>query len=260
MMNMVFTHTPPAIAGPCTSETSSASAICALSRSSGRPVPSCLSRVPVFSQLRPEEVHLLHSVMRPRHSSKGEVIFREGDRSDTLYVLSRGVVKLTKLADNGKEHILRLLFPGDFFGQFSLLQEKPHYANASTADEADICRIHRADFLEVLRRSPDTAARFMSALSSQLEEADSWASVLTLLEAERRLAKMLLYFRQKTDPSANEFKLPVSKKELAGVIGATPETLSRKLGQLADAGIVSVSRRVIRIRKEAELRRLAGED
>ncbi|WP_334072261.1 MULTISPECIES: Crp/Fnr family transcriptional regulator [Paenibacillus] len=257
---MVDTHTHDPIAGLDNTGAPSFSTACAISRCSEHSVPSCLSRVPVFSQLRPEEVHMLHSLMRSRHAPKGRVIFREGERSDTLYVLSRGVVKLTKMADNGKEHILRLLFPGDFFGQFSLLQEKPHYASASTIDEADICRIHRTDFLEVLRRSPDTAARFMSALSAQLEEADSWASVLTLLEADRRLAKMLLYFRQKSAPRAEEFKLPVSKKELAGVIGTTPETLSRKLGQLTDAGIVSVNRRLIRIRKETELRRLAGED
>ncbi|RCX16656.1 CRP/FNR family transcriptional regulator [Fontibacillus phaseoli] len=232
---------------------------CKLHSTGAGTAPSCLSRVPVFSQLRPEEVELLHTVMRSLHFAKGEMIFQEGDRSDSLFVLSRGVIKLTKLEDNGKEHIIRLLFPGDFFGQFSLLQEKPHYANASAADDADICCIHRADFLEVLRRSPDTAARFMTALSAQLEEADSWAAVLTLLEADRRLAKMLLYFQHKSASSSSEFTLPVSKKELAGVIGATPETLSRKLGQLVSSGIAAVSGRKIIILKEQELRRLAGE-
>lgn len=232
---------------------------CLLHSNGSGHLPSCLSRVPVFSQLRSEEFELLHSVMRSGHYGKGENIFKEGDRSDSLFILSRGVIKLTKLEDNGKEHIIRLLFPGDFFGQFSLLQEKPHYASADTADEADICRIHRADFLEVLRRSPDTAARFMSALSGQLEEADSWAAVLTLLEADRRLAKMLLYFRNKSVPFSNEFSLPVSKKELAGVIGATPETISRKLGQLTKSGIAVVRGRKIRILDEGKLRSLAGE-
>ncbi|MEF2968262.1 Crp/Fnr family transcriptional regulator [Paenibacillus sp. M1] len=222
--------------------------------------PSCLSRVPVFGQLRAEEVALLHSVMRSRRFSKGETVFREGDCSDSLFVLSRGVIKLTKLEASGKEHIIRLLFPGDFFGQFSLLQEKPHYASAAAADDADVCVIHREDFLEVLRRSPETAARFMTALSGQLEEADSWAAVLTLLETGRRLAKMLLYFRQKSAPGADEFTLPISKKELAGVIGATPETLSRKLGQLSADGIAAVSGRRITILNEKELCRLAGEE
>lgn len=233
---------------------------CALHSVPAGTVPSCLSRVPVFSQLRTEEVELLHGVMRSEQYSKGEVIFREGDRSDSLFVLSRGIIKLTKLEDNGKEHIIRLLFTGDFFGQFSLLQEKPHYASASAADETGICRIHRSDFLEVLRRSPDTAARFMSALSGQLEEADSWAAVLTLLEVDRRLARMLLYFRQRSAPSSSVFTLPISKKELASVIGTTPETLSRKLNQLTALGITSVTGRIIRILKDKELRQLAGEE
>lgn len=220
---------------------------------------SCLSRVPVFAQLHDAEVQLLHSVMQTSHYHKGEHIFREGDRADSLFVLNRGIIKLTKLEDNGKEHILRLLFPGDFLGQFALLQEKPHYASAQAADTSDVCRIYRKDFMDILRRSPDTAARFMTALSGQLEEADSWAAVLTLLEADRRLAKMLLYFRQKVDPISTEFTLPVSKKELAGMIGATPETLSRKLRQLTKDGIIAVSNRNLRIIDEAALRRLAGE-
>lgn len=221
--------------------------------------PSCLARVPVFAQLREAEVELLHSVMRTSQYSKGEVIFREGDRSDALFVVNRGIIKLTKLEDNGKEHIVRLLFPGDFFGQFALLQEKPHYASAIAAEATGICRILRSDFLDILRRDPDTAARFMTALSAQLEEADAWASVLTLLETDRRLAKMLLYFRRKAMPNSQKFTLPVSKKELAGLIGATPETLSRKLRQLSDDGVLTVSGRQLFIRDEVALQRLAGE-
>ncbi|MGG6314032.1 Crp/Fnr family transcriptional regulator [Paenibacillus macerans] len=220
---------------------------------------SCLAHVPVFAQLREAEVELLHSVMRTAQFRKGELIFREGDRSDSLFVVNRGIIKLTKLEDNGKEHIIRLLFPGDFFGQFALLQEKPHYASALAADATGVCRIHRSDFLDILRRDPDTAARFMTALSSQLEEADGWAAMLTLLEADRRLAKMLLYFRRKAAPASSDFTLPVSKKELAGLIGATPETLSRKLRQLTDDGVLAVSQRKLRIRDEAALRRLAGD-
>lgn len=221
--------------------------------------PSCLAHVPVFAQLRKAEVDLLHSVMQTSKFRKGEIIFREGDRSDSLFVVNRGIIKLTKLEDNGKEHIVRLLFPGEFFGQFALLQEKPHYANAFAADATGVCRIHRSDFLDILRRDPDTAARFMTALSAQLEEADAWAAVLTLLEADRRLAKMLLYFRRKAAPDSREFTLPVSKKELAGLIGTTPETLSRKLRQLSDTEVLTVSRRQLLIRDEAALRRLAGE-
>lgn len=222
--------------------------------------PSCLARVPVFAQLRQTEVELLHSVMRTSQFHKGEIIFREGDRSDSLFVVNRGIIKLTKLEDNGKEHLIRLLFPGDFFGQFSLLQEKPHYASAIAADTTGICRIHRSDFLDILRRDPDTAARFMTALSTQLEEADAWAAVLTLLEADRRLAKMLLYFRRKAAPNSREFTLPISKKDLASLIGATPETLSRKLRQLNDEGLLTVTRRQILIHDEAALYHLAGED
>lgn len=220
---------------------------------------SCLSSVPIFAGLKEDEIALLHPLMRTTQFKKGEPVFHEGEHSASLFVLNRGIIKLTKLENNGKEHILRLLFPGDFFGQSALLQEKPHYASAYAVEETRICLIHRNDFLNVLRSNPDTAAGFMAALSGQLEEADGWAAVLTLLEADRRLARMLLYFRDKSAPGTAQFKLPVSKKELAGMVGTTPETLSRKLAQMSIDGILSVSQRTLHIHDEPALRQLAGE-
>lgn len=85
---------------------------------------ACFSKVSLFQHLDPSEATLLISLLHTRKYNKGEVVVQEGERSDTLYVVHQGCVKLSKYNENGKEHIIRFLFPGDFFGQDSLLQKK----------------------------------------------------------------------------------------------------------------------------------------
>jgi CRP/FNR family transcriptional regulator len=189
--------------------------------------------------LSDEEVEILHKVTFQRKYEKNESIFCEGERSEKLYVISRGVVKISKLTEEGKEQIYRFLFPGDFFGQFSLLQNKTHYANAEALEPAIICQIHKADFARIVGEHPHMAYRLLLAVSERLQQADEWISTISLLDVERRLAKILLLFYQKNADSHGFVKLPVAKKELAAWIGTTPETISRKFTNFESLGILS---------------------
>lgn len=84
---------------------------------------TCFSKVSLFQHLDESEAALLSSLLHTRRYNKGEMVVQEGERSDTLYVIHQGCVKLSKYNENGKEHIIRFLFPGDFFGQDSLLHQ-----------------------------------------------------------------------------------------------------------------------------------------
>src|SRR5690242_16639317 len=142
--------------------------------------PTCISRVPIFEHLTPEERCELHAVVQSRPYKKGDFIFREGERSDTLFVLSEGTVKISKVSGEGKEQIIRFLFPGDFFGQFALLQEKTHHANAEVLDSAVICSIHKPDFHRLMELNSKMAYRFLLAMSERLQQADDWMGTLSL--------------------------------------------------------------------------------
>jgi CRP/FNR family transcriptional regulator len=80
-----------------------------------------------------------------------------------------------------------------------------------------------------------------------LHQADEWMGVMNLLEAEHRLAKILYYFHQKNNNASGFLDLPVAKKELAAMIGATPGTLSKKLAFLEDLHIIDLGKRKIRV-------------
>lgn len=219
---------------------------------------ACIRRVPIFQTLTDQEIQLLQPVTHSRGYEKGDFVFREEEQSESLFVLNQGLIKLSKVADNGKEHIIRFLFPGDFFGQFALLQDKKHYANAEIVEPSVVCRIHRDDFKPLMEQNPAMTYRFLIAMSELLQQADEWAGALHLYEVDRRLAKMLLYLQRKDVSSDNQLQLPAAKKELALMIGTTPETFSRKLAQFESQGILSVNRRNVRILDPATLCQLAG--
>ncbi|WP_433942855.1 Crp/Fnr family transcriptional regulator [Paenibacillus sp. SN-8-1] len=208
---------------------------------------SCIHHVHVFQKLSLDQKKLLTSIAQSAPLTKGSYVFREGDRSECLYVLSQGLVKLTKIADNGREHILRFLFPGDFFGQFALLQDKQHYASAEVLESSVICRLHKDDFRPLLESHPQLTYSFLISVSEQLQQADEWAGAMHMMDVEQRLAMMIVYYWRKQDPKGHQVILPAAKKELSAMIGTSPETLSRKLTQWVSDGIIAMNQRTIQI-------------
>jgi CRP-like cAMP-binding protein len=219
---------------------------------------SCVRSVPVFKGLNQDEVNDLGQVVKSRTYTKGDYIFREGDLSDCLVVVHKGTIKVSKFSDEGKEQILHILFPGDFFGQYSLLENKKHYADAEVLEDTTVCLLHKKDFKLILERNPGMAMNFMMALSELLQMADEWIGTISLLEVERRLAKALLLFFEKENEK-EFFMLPVPKKDFASLIGATPETLSRKLVHLQSIQVLELDgRRGIRLLDIEKLKEIAG--
>lgn len=220
---------------------------------------SCLNFVPVFQGMKEEEISALQEVTESQCFHKGEFIFHEGERSEKLFIINHGLIKLTKLSDDGKEQIIRLLFPGDFFGLVAMLKDVTHYSNAEALDHTDICYIKKEDFLKTMERNPDMSYRFILSLNDRLLQADEWVSLLSLMEVEQRLARVLLLFYDKIQPETKHFTLPVTKKDMACLIGTTPETLSRRLVSFVAQNIITMNgRREITIVDFEKLSQIAG--
>jgi CRP-like cAMP-binding protein len=218
---------------------------------------SCILAVPVFKGMNIKDLMVLQKVTHSRTFKKGEFIFREGESSETLLVVNSGLIKLTKMSAEGKEQIVRLLFPGDFFGLFSLLREEKHYMNAEAAADTVICYIAKKDFLKEMEVNADLSYRFLLATGDRLYEADESVSFLGLMEVEQRLARALILFHDKLHTES--FTLPISKKDLAGLVGTTPESISRKLMSLNCQKLIKTDgKRQIEILELDQLKQLAG--
>lgn len=222
---------------------------------------SCVRKVPIFQGANDMVIEQIETIIHQRYYKKNNYIFYQGDPANALYVINKGIVKLYKVSDDGKEQTIRLLFPGDFFGQSSLVSRKSHYVSAQVLEETQLCVLNQNDFQTVMNEHPDLVLNMFYAINNRLHEADEWMSSISLHEVERRLAKFILLFYEKLPQTHDFFQLPFAKKELAPLIGSSRETVSRKLVSFEERGIIKMNgQRNIRVLDLESLNDIAGVD
>lgn len=215
-------------------------------------IEQLISRVPIFSALAPDQVAQLATRVRPRHYAAGEQLYGAGERNPSLYVIHTGRVKVTRLSESGREQVVRVLGPGDFLGEASVLTGEPMDHFAVTVEAGEICSLHPRDLRDHLLSTPSVAVTMLATLSRRLGSTEEQLRAVTGDSAGRRVADYLL--RLTADAGRSTVRLPVAKKDVASQLGITPETLSRKLTQLEDAGLVRLDGSSIQVLDEAALR------
>lgn len=206
----------------------------------------CISLVPIFNHLKYEDMKEIVKTTKMTVYERNDMIYRAGDRSNRLYIVHKGQVKIYRLAESGREQLLRIMEPGDFMGELALFSESTfdHYAEATTKTE--ICMMHRHDLQSFLLKFPTISLEIMTEFSKRLGQAEQLVSRLTSQDVEKRTASYLAELAE-TQGRTN-ITLPMSKKDLASYLGTTPETISRKLAELQDLGwIAQTGQRKIRI-------------
>lgn len=201
---------------------------------------ACVSLVPLFADLRLEDRRRIADAAVTRMYAKGEQVHDPGTESG-LRVVHRGRVKVHRVSESGAEQLLRILQPGDFFGETTLLTGRPLDSWAVALEPAEVCTVARSSVASLLRERPEVALRMLGALSSRLEESEQQLSAVTGASVGRRLVDHLLELAVEQDSAT--FTLPTTKKDLASYLGTTPETLSRRLRGLQDAGVLRLGAR-----------------
>lgn len=197
----------------------------------------CVSLVPIFNHLEEEQLEEIMNLTKSIKYKKGEIIYRAGYKSNSLYIVSKGKIKIYRLSESGKEQLLHILLPGDFTGELSLFSESIHESYAEAMVETEVCTVNRSDLQDLLRKYPAISLKILSEFSKRLEQAEKQTTRFATEKVETRLA---LYLAELADENSevNEIVLPMSKKDLASFLGTTPETISRKLYELEDAGLI----------------------
>ncbi|MCG1009539.1 Crp/Fnr family transcriptional regulator [Salinicoccus sp. ID82-1] len=213
---------------------------------------SCVSIVPIFNHLQEEEMKKVVKATRPISLKRGESLYQAGDVSDSLYIIHQGKIKIYRLSENGKEQLIRILQPGDFTGELALFTESIHEVYAEAMEKTEICSIHRTDLHLLLRKFPDISLKILSEFSNRLERTELQMTSFVTEDIETRIASYLA--QQVEENESTDFKLSMSRKDLASFLGTTPETISRKLAKFEDAGwIEQEDHRVIRILNQEAL-------
>lgn len=206
----------------------------------------CVSRVPIFNHLPAEALAVIADKAPMRAYERGQFIHRAGERSDKLFIVHKGKVKVYRLADTGKEQLVRILNPGDFAGELALFSVTAHDSYAETMEASEICTIHHADVRELLLQYPEISLHVLAELSRRLGTSEKQAATIATASINARLAQYLA--DQAEQVGALSFDLPMSRKYLASFLGTTPETVSRRFGEFEEAGwIVQTGQRKITI-------------
>ena len=215
-----------------------------------------LERIPLFNQLAPGELQRVVEVTRERTYPKNSVILFEDDPGDALYVVAQGQVKVVLIGEDGREVILSVLGPGEFFGEMALIDDEPRSAHVIAMEDSSLLVLRREDFQGILKQSPGIAVALLRELSRRLRRVDEKVGSLVLLDVNGRVAQLLLDLA--TEEGGERITRRLTHHTIAQMIGSSRETVSRTMRELVDKGLIEVSRKDIVIRDRAALEAAAG--
>jgi len=219
-----------------------------------------LQGMPLFAGLSNRELQTIAQITKQRRYDRYQVIIKAGDRGTALFLLTSGAVRVTVGGSLGKELILGVLYPHDFFGEMALLDGLPRSATVTALEESEVLVISQKDFLECIRKVPQVAAKMIVTLSLRLRQTDQKVGNLAFMKAPRRVARTLLDLAQgqgQRVPGGIALNLPFTRQELAELAGVTRETLTRLLMKFQELGILTIERRKLFIPDPKKLEDLA---
>jgi CRP/FNR family transcriptional regulator len=219
-----------------------------------------LKKIYLFSGLNDSDLETLSRLAINRQFLRDTTIFWEGREAQGFFILLTGHVKLTKSSPDGKEYILRLVNPGETFGEAAVLAEAGYPATAIALEDCRTLYFSKADFLSLLSSSPTLARNMLATMSRLLFHLTKQLEDLSLKEVSSRLARYVLDQCLKNHGRiADElsFDLPITKTHLAAYLGTISETLSRILARLKSLGAIAEDKGRITIKDSTLLQNIA---
>ena len=192
-----------------------------------------LKAVPFFTQLSDRELDVVRAVATEKGYPKNAVVLTEGEMGDSLFMIQSGKVKVFIGDEDGREITLKILGPGDFFGEMSMIDKQPRSASVTTIEAATFLVLSHAAFERCVEQAPRIANMVMRVLAQRVREADRKIGTLALMDVYGRVASTLL-----------ELSVYSNGKLM---VGASREMVNRILKDLSDRGFISIESKSITI-------------
>jgi CRP/FNR family cyclic AMP-dependent transcriptional regulator len=198
-----------------------------------------LKSVPLFASFPDEQLRMLVTVVTRRSAPRGSTIMAAGDVTDSLYIVISGRLKVMMGDADGKEVILTIIGPGEFFGEMGLIDDNPRSASVVAIEPCELLSVTKRDFKKSLAENFEMAMAVMRGLVRRLREADRKIGSLALLDVYGRVARLLLDMAEDVNGQKMVTKrLP--KQDIAKMIGASREMVSRVMKDLQMGGFIEM--------------------
>jgi CRP/FNR family transcriptional regulator, anaerobic regulatory protein len=211
----------------------------------GRKTEPCPKKVPIFQSLSNEEILKVAKMTNHIQFQKGQMLIQEGEKSDTLYIINKGKVKLSKYTTDGKEQILYIMTAGDFFGELNLFNEdEVSNFTAFAIESTEICQLTKKNLNQIMLENPEISIKLLTSLTKRLAHTENLAQNLATKDPEIRIIHMILEFCQRFGTKVNNgilIVLPITREEIASYVGVTRETISRKFSKFEELGLITIS-------------------
>ncbi|HOM42299.1 MAG TPA: Crp/Fnr family transcriptional regulator [Bacillota bacterium] len=209
-----------------------------------------LRQISIFSELEDEFLEKIYKISRVRKYEKGRIIFMEGEPGEAFFYIKSGLVKVSKLSRDGREHILHVLNEGHVFAEVTLFSNTEYPATAEVLEEAEIGIIKNEDLEKVIKENPDLSLQLIKYLNKRLVEAHMKIRNLALYDTYERTAQALVKlaedYGRKSSKGVN-LDISISRQELANLVGTTRETVIRALTAFKKEHLIGIEKNTITI-------------
>jgi CRP-like cAMP-binding protein len=210
-----------------------------------------IRNVSFFSALSDHELEMVAKIAFVKTFNKGFMVFEEGEKRDTLYIVLKGRVKVSLYDEDGREYILDIIGKDGFFGELSLFEELSGFANVMTLEQSDLLVIRRSDFMRLLMENRDFAVSMIRELSKRLRAANEKLKRFAFLGVEGRILEYLMDIAEKSGVKIKDriiIENGPTQVEIASACGCSRETVSRMVKSLVEKGRLSVLKKQYTIR------------
>lgn len=203
----------------------------------------CTYKVSIFQHFDCDEADELLKLVEHRNYKKGELLFLEGEKAETLFIVNEGKLKLYKYTKTGREQILYLLKEGDCWGELQLLYETNFDCSAKVLEDCYVSTIKKADFQRLMLKNPEMSLKLLGVVGKRLDHLEQMAMMLADNDSDAKLAYLLLKLADEYGIRLEDrvsVSLPMTREEMANYTGLTKETISRKLKLFSNQGLIEV--------------------
>ena len=219
-----------------------------------------VKRIPIFSELSDKDLEEIRSCFILEHHSRKKEIFSEGDAPDWFYIVMSGKVKVTKISSDGREIIMEVISPRDFFGGFAVLKGFPFPANAVAMEDSEILKLSRKDLLKIIDRFPSVMYSITSSLGERTRGLHETLKNIALERVESRIAALLVKLadkaNDKVDAGETVINMHITKQDMADMVGTTVETAIRVMSRFRKLGLIEEKNGRIAIKDMKDLKAL----
>jgi CRP/FNR family transcriptional regulator, cyclic AMP receptor protein len=212
-----------------------------------------LMNVELFGALPPDQLEEIAQQAATRLLTRGDVLFSQDDDPTELFVVVDGRIAIFNNASDGRESMVALMEAGDLFGELPLFDGLPRSAGARALESSEVVVIPYAPLRELYQSQPELLWRVVNLLAQRLRTTDEALADSVFLDVTGRTAKRLLELSSGDD----EFSLPVTQEELAGMVGASRERVNKAISSFVRLGWIEQSDRRYRVLDRPQLERRA---